>query len=133
MSRAVVGAVLGLAALSAYNALYFFPVTVDDAFISLRYAWNLAEGLGFVFNPGERVEGYSNPSWTLLATAFLLLDIEPLAALKWTGVLCSAAVPPLAWWHPWFWYCSLVVVLRISFPRKLCNCCSPVVLLTRYQ
>lgn len=98
MSRALVGVVLGLAALSAYNALYFFPVTVDDAFISLRYAWNLAEGLGFVFNPGERVEGYSNPSWTLLATAFLLLDIEPLAALKWTGVLCSAAVPPLAWW-----------------------------------
>jgi len=38
----------------------------DDAFISFRYARNLAEGHGLVFNPGERVEGYTNFLWTLL-------------------------------------------------------------------
>lgn len=32
----------------------------DDAFISFRYARNLLEGHGLVFNPGEYVEGYSN-------------------------------------------------------------------------
>jgi hypothetical protein len=32
----------------------------DDAFISYRYARNAAEGRGLVYNPGERVEGYSN-------------------------------------------------------------------------
>lgn len=32
----------------------------DDALISFRYAENWANGLGFVFNPGERVEGYTN-------------------------------------------------------------------------
>ena len=32
----------------------------DDAFISFRYVRNLLEGHGLVFNPGERVEGYSN-------------------------------------------------------------------------
>ena len=37
----------------------------DDAMISMRYARNLAEGHGLVWNPGERVEGYSNPLWTL--------------------------------------------------------------------
>lgn len=38
----------------------------DDAFITYRYARNLARGDGFVFNPGEYVEGYTNFLWTLL-------------------------------------------------------------------
>ena len=37
----------------------------DDAMISMRYARNLAEGHGLVWNPGEWVEGYTNPLWTL--------------------------------------------------------------------
>ena len=35
----------------------------DDAMISMRYAWNLAHGNGLVWNPGERVEGFTNPLW----------------------------------------------------------------------
>lgn len=38
----------------------------DDAYISYRYAKNLVEGHGLVFNPGERVEGYSNFLYVLL-------------------------------------------------------------------
>ena len=38
----------------------------DDAFISLRYARHLAQGQGLVFNPGERVEGYTNFLWTVV-------------------------------------------------------------------
>lgn len=38
----------------------------DDAYISFRYARNLAEGAGLVWNVGERVEGYTNFLWTLL-------------------------------------------------------------------
>ena len=38
----------------------------DDATISLRYADNLAHGHGLVFNHGERVQGFTNPLWTLL-------------------------------------------------------------------
>jgi arabinofuranosyltransferase len=37
----------------------------DDAMISMRYARNLAQGLGIVWNPGEHVEGYTNFLWTL--------------------------------------------------------------------
>lgn len=46
----------------------------DDAFISYRYAQNLMEGNGLVFNPGQRVEGYSNFLYVLMvAPAFLFL------------------------------------------------------------
>jgi len=44
--------------------LYF--MLCDDAFISMRYARNFASGLGLVYNAGERVEGYTNPLWTLM-------------------------------------------------------------------
>ncbi|MDX1995565.1 MAG: hypothetical protein SF029_24490 [bacterium] len=38
----------------------------DDAMITMRYARNLADGLGPVWNPGERVEGYTNFLWMLV-------------------------------------------------------------------
>jgi arabinofuranosyltransferase len=45
----------------------------DDAYISYRYARNLFDGHGLVYNPGERVEGYSNFLYILLvAPAFWL-------------------------------------------------------------
>lgn len=37
----------------------------DDAYISFVYARNIWEGNGWVFQLGERVEGFSNPIWTL--------------------------------------------------------------------
>ncbi len=39
---------------------------LDDAMISLRYAANWAAGHGLVWNPGERIEGYTNFLWTLV-------------------------------------------------------------------
>jgi len=44
----------------------------DDAFISYRYASNWVSGEGLVFNPGERVEGYSNLLYVLIVSAGLL-------------------------------------------------------------
>src|SRR5512145_3515033 len=41
-----------------------YYVLFDDAMISMRYAYNLAHGNGLVWNPGERVEGITNPLWT---------------------------------------------------------------------
>lgn len=46
-----------------------YGIMADDAFISFRYANHLASGKGFVFNPGERVEGYSNFLPTVLFAA----------------------------------------------------------------
>jgi arabinofuranosyltransferase len=48
---------------------------VDDAMISMRYAWNFSHGAGLVWNPEERVEGYTNLLMVLLmSAATLFLD-----------------------------------------------------------
>ncbi len=52
-----------------------FAETVDDPYITFRYAANLLAGHGPVFNIGERVEGFTSPLHLLLST--LLLNIAP--------------------------------------------------------
>jgi hypothetical protein len=70
----------------------------DDAFITFRYARNLAEGHGLVWNLGERVEGYTNFLWAVVlalgerlgVTAPYLstaLTLGTLAALVFVGTL----------------------------------------------
>lgn len=72
----------------------------DDAFISFRYARNLAEGRGLVWNPGERVEGYTNFLWTLIfAAAFRAvpaLDPVPLARALAIAAGCAAIAATFA-------------------------------------
>jgi arabinofuranosyltransferase len=64
------GAALAVMALGfEWSREYLYNVC-DDSLISLQYARNVAEGRGFVFNPGERVEGYTNFLWVAL-TALL--------------------------------------------------------------
>ncbi len=55
-----------------------FRFVIDDAFISFRYAQNLVAGHGLVFNPGERVEGYSNLLYVLYSALGLKLGLDPL-------------------------------------------------------
>lgn len=49
----------------------------DDAYISFRYADNLAHGRGLVWNPGERVEGYTDFLWTVIVAAFIRAGADP--------------------------------------------------------
>ena len=63
---------------------------VDDAYISLRYAANWAGGRGLVFNPGERVEGYTNFLWVLIEAAAIRLGADPEAALTVAGFAALA-------------------------------------------
>jgi len=49
----------------------------DDAMISMRYAANWADGHGLVWNPGERVEGYTNFGWTAIMGLCHLLGLTP--------------------------------------------------------
>ncbi len=42
------------------------PRTIDDSYITFRYARNILAGEGFVFNPGEPVLGTTTPLYTLL-------------------------------------------------------------------
>jgi hypothetical protein len=70
----------------------------DDAFITLRYAENLANGLGLVYNAGERVEGYSNPTWTVLCALAIRLGIDGVWFAQALGIVClGLLVPATAW------------------------------------
>lgn len=53
---------------------------MDDAYISYRYAQNLVDGNGLVFNVGEHVEGYTNLSWTLMVALGIELGLAAPAA-----------------------------------------------------
>jgi arabinofuranosyltransferase len=84
----VAGAVLPsiLLVVNMYRVRSF---TVDDAYISYRYARNFARGLGLVYNPGERVEGYTNFLWTLLLGVGMKIGFDPDALAKVLGGLCG--------------------------------------------
>lgn len=61
--------VVSTAVVYLLGCLDFVNVEIDDVFVTLRYSRNVLAGQGPVFNPGEAVEGYSNPTWLLLVTA----------------------------------------------------------------
>jgi arabinofuranosyltransferase len=98
------------------NGERYFALS-DDQMISMRYASNLAEGLGLVWNPGEHVEGFTNPLWTvymavwhlagvpssktslaILATSALILILNALTVYSIASILSprSKAVPRAA-------------------------------------
>jgi tetratricopeptide (TPR) repeat protein len=60
--------------------------TQDDAYISYRYVKNFLNGHGLVFNPGERVEGYTNFLWIILLSLFAKLGLDMIIASKILGV-----------------------------------------------
>ena len=72
----------------------------DDAFISFRYARNLLEGHGLVFNPGEYVEGYSNFLWILeLAALWGVFGLRPEQTAPWLSVVCTVGtLAAMLWW-----------------------------------
>jgi arabinofuranosyltransferase len=60
----------------------------DDAMISMRYARNWVDGQGLVWNPGERVEGYSNFLWTAVMAGVHLLPLPDRLYSLAVQVLC---------------------------------------------
>lgn len=56
--------------------------TIDDAYITFRYAANIAHGAGFVYNPGQHVLGTTTPLYTtIMALAALLAGAAALPAI----------------------------------------------------
>ena len=63
----------------------------DDAYIILRYAQNFLDGHGFVWNPGERVEGCSTFLWLLLITGAGYCGLDLVTASQVLGILLALA------------------------------------------
>lgn len=57
--------------------------TYDDPFITYRYAQNLRRGLGFVYNPGERILSTTTPLFTVILalSSFISSDLPRVANL----------------------------------------------------
>ncbi len=87
----------GLAALLGYWQWQYRGYIKDDAFISLRYARNIADGLGVVFNPGDRLEGYTNFLWILLSVPAFWLGVDPVVWVKVLASLCAQGGLVLCW------------------------------------
>ncbi|MFT4058302.1 MAG: protein LphB [Legionella sp.] len=65
-----------------------WPFTIDDMYISLRYAKNWAAGYGLVWNIHEPpVEGYSNFSFVVLSALAIIFNMDPVFVLKSAGVI----------------------------------------------
>ena len=63
-------------AIFVVNVINLYSVT-DDAYISYRYLDNWLAGHGLVFNPGERVEGYTNLLWIILIAPWRVMGLSP--------------------------------------------------------
>ncbi|MGC9516517.1 MAG: hypothetical protein ACP5C3_02310 [Methanomicrobiales archaeon] len=78
-----------------YNIWHF---SVDDAFITFRYALNLAEGHGIVWNIGEfPTEGYSNFLWLIIVSLLIKINLDPVLTTKFLGILSLSGIIFLYW------------------------------------
>jgi hypothetical protein len=91
--------VLAATAVLVPHALLFDFVN-DDAYISFRYAKNLALHGQLVFNLGERVEGFTNFLWTILLAIGIKLGVSPVVSSRFLGVALGVG--------------TLAVVVRLS-------------------
>lgn len=125
MSRLrLIGTGLFAAALLTRLGFYFLTgYTADDAFITFRYAEQIALGNGFVYNIGERVLGTTTPLFTLLLSIFSLLRIPliwgalaiSLVASGMTALLLYKFARALRFTH----LAILPAALYIGFPRSI--------------
>ena len=90
-ARWLVAALVAVAAggLVAHSLVWNF--VTDDAFISFVYSRNLADHGQLVFNLGERVEGYTNFSWTVLLALLYKAGLAPELMSRVLGTAAGAA------------------------------------------
>jgi len=96
--RSYTGILTGLIAVLAVmlfgaSTRKFYAYTMDDAFITFRYAQNFVSGHGLFFNPDDptRAEGITSPLYALILAPFLLLGGAIVEPSKWFGVAVTVA------------------------------------------
>ncbi|MCP4655086.1 MAG: hypothetical protein GY856_06660 [bacterium] len=72
------------------------PLDIDDAYITYRYARNIATGNGFTYNPGEPVLGTSTPLFTLLLAGFGFLGFDIPGTSSYLNLLAATAAVAMA-------------------------------------
>ena len=92
----------------------------DDVYTSFRYVKNFINGNGLVFNPGERVEGYTNFLWVVILSLPMYVGkmfsvdfkIEEIAQTLSIIFSCAVIIET--------YYLSMIIKLKIgeSFPKQ---------------
>src|SRR5580765_5869670 len=92
--RSAILLVLAAMTIATTLVVILWRVTLDDAYITFRYARHLAEGYGFgAWNhTGEHVEGYSSPLWMVLLSVAARLGLDLRIASKIFGTAAALAV-----------------------------------------
>lgn len=87
----------------------------DDAYVTFRTVDNFVDGRGLTWNPGERVQAFTNPLWTFILSAAYLLTGEiyytsigisiavSTAVLGWIGAISASR------YHYWIGVVALTV------------------------
>jgi hypothetical protein len=78
-----------------------FHYIPDDTYITLRYARNVIDGKGFVFNEGERLEGYTNYLWLIILVLIGKLGGSLPTAARTLSLIASCATLVLAGYVAW--------------------------------
>ncbi len=82
---------------------------LDDSWIHLAFARNLAAGDGWGVRPGEPVAGSTAPLWTLAVTLGVLLPVSDLLWMQLLGIALHAGGALLTW----------ILALRLGLSRGL--------------
>ncbi len=85
-NRFVTFGLFSIVFLFIFHAIYL-AVPAEDSFISFRFAKNLAEGYGLVWNIGELpVEGYTNFLWVIICTLGTIAGLNIIIFAQFIGI-----------------------------------------------
>ncbi|MFC2103313.1 hypothetical protein ACFLSS_02675 [Bacteroidota bacterium] len=71
----------------------YLAAPAEDAFIGFRYAKNIVNGHGLVWNPGETpVEGYTNFLWILICSAGMVAGLDIILYSQFIGIICGILI-----------------------------------------
>ncbi len=91
----LIGVFLLIVAVRCYVVYESGMSGADDAYITYRYAENIAAGSGFVYNLDEKVLGVTTPLYAILMALFALLHLPVPAISQALGITCAGATGAL--------------------------------------
>ena len=74
---------------ASYRSSHVAGLPLDDSWIHLRYAGNLAQGHGLSLNRGEPTPGATSPLWVALIAAAIRMGVSPVAAGQAISIACN--------------------------------------------
>lgn len=86
----------------------YFPESIDDAYITLRFSKNFFLGNGPVFNIGEAVEGYSNFSWMVILGMVGHMGIPMEIGMKFLSFISGLGTLIIVWKLAINWFKSAI-------------------------